>query len=521
MEYFPEESVRKAREIAQLYKDRFTKKGEILAALYDHKFIDAPYGFEDCIKQGRGGHYLHQLKKDADCFSLAGMDYIVARELDDLKPELYWATDMKDVSIGKDPTDSMTANHAFITVAYMGKRYILDRSMSLFGEIKFEEGKAIIKENREGLPQFTERLFSTLTNWSEKDYVEEMEKHQSAEGAKLALSSGQIVDIGGDRVIVQYFPTTNSLSASAFFECISPILEDTVTKCRAYALTSKISEDGNWQIDDGTLSFYSHMGRGWTREQCTLIHNEFKMPYRTAAAYVENLQKANSNSGVKSPIHKLSIFSPTRYFEEKGFSLTGDVTNDNGVDPEGHKKLLEEIVSAAPIHSEPKEAQPDIDRKAAFFSAQQKARSESNPFGMIYGNDQHDEFIVEMINNMQQDYSDKQDLMMDLILAKGGLQKGVSRLEKELAYKFNETTPIDHFRQALMRRKRNVPHFDESVDFALYQMEHPLGSVKVSEEELVEYYKAISHSAMVDLAWVLPNLKLKPFQAGLKKILAK
>jgi hypothetical protein len=188
--------------------------------------------------------------------------------------------------------------------------------------------------------------------------------------------------------------------------------------------------------------------------------------------------------------------------------------------PEEHKRLLEEIIDAAPIHSEPKEAQPHINRSAAYFSAQQRARSEANPLGRVYGPERRDEFILEMVEAVAQDHRAKAESGVNAVLAISGLQNGWKKIERDMACRRNETTQVDVYRHSLLMRKDDIPYFDERIDFALYQREHPLDSIEVSEEELGDYYQAMGHRAMVNLAWLLPKLKLRPFRAGLKKALA-
>ena len=61
---FPEESVKQAREIIDKYKKRTRSKLMQAKMLYEGRFLEIGYGFNESIKSGNCGRYLHEIIKD-------------------------------------------------------------------------------------------------------------------------------------------------------------------------------------------------------------------------------------------------------------------------------------------------------------------------------------------------------------------------------------------------------------------------------------------------------------------------
>ena len=131
---FPQESIDQAKFIAKQYNARYSTAVEKASALFQGKFLEIGYGFDEAIKNGTTGLFLHELKRNTECFSMAGMMYQVAKELS-LKPKIYQAKNMRDLSYGQRAADASTSDHAFISVTINKNEWLLDPNHSIAAKI--------------------------------------------------------------------------------------------------------------------------------------------------------------------------------------------------------------------------------------------------------------------------------------------------------------------------------------------------------------------------------------------------
>ena len=530
MEYFPEESVAKAREIAELYSIRKKSKLGKAILLFAGKFIELNYGFEDAIKSGRCGVFLHEAKLDAECFSLLGIDYLVAREAG-LNPKMYWASGQRNVKPGQRVSETDTGEHGFLVVDVEKRKkpFIVDRSYSLIGPIDMKDNKIVVTNYPIGADdkdsemfygkQQTERYFECLTQLSEKDYVKKMYESRTPEGGKTTLTSGQAIYNLGKRIHLQYLPESHELLASAMYSVSKLIIEENPAKNHHYELQIPLSDDGAWNLDQSTLSLFKTRSFGWMREDHGLIHSVIAMPYQLVEKYVEHLTATTKFFGRKTSPYHLSTNDIVGYFQNRGYSVLGEITKENGVNPREHAALLEEIVSRFPTE-EPEEIRSSIDQAAKYTAICIQNISEDNPHGLVYPEHMRNEFIEEFLEKFHDMVLGKGELVYQVLVAeakiKGNLKKSQRKMTKE-RYGDNELSRF----QGQLSNKRKFPHdFDQEIDFAIFQRDNPRDIIEATDEERRLYYQVQTHTRLLYGLFVLPRLQLKTYQRGLQRILA-
>ena len=520
---FPQETVDKARAIAHEYSIRDKSKLNQAKRLFDGEFLHINYGFEDAIRQGRCGHYLHQVQRDADCFSLAGINYIIAKEAG-LKPRIWWVTEMRDVFQEDKSDDQPISDHSFITVEAKGKTYLNDPFYSTFAEIKFEPGRIIIfgKDDLYGKIIRT-RLYKTMKEIGEEEYVEMMDRHQSPEYGKEVLRAGQVVHNFGKRVALQLLPQ-DELASAAIYSVDTPLYEKTPNIEEVYMLKGGVHKDGTWKYEDGEVVTYFAKSAGWLLEQHQLKHMQIVLPYSAVMSYIENLRQASEFSGRRTPLHRLYSKNKLLYFRERGFSVTGEITKENGVDAKKHQQLLEEIVNNGLVSfgREPEEAMPFIHQYSSYTAQNIAAMCEANPHGFVYSEDMRSNFIEQSLEPTGALFEEGGRKIWGVILAKSGLASGLKEKQRDLIrYKFNtKDNFIEKFAGALRERRDNIHAFEGVIDFALFQRDNPMGKITATGEEQMQTYRHIVHTRMIDLSKILRVLEVRQFQHGLKKILA-
>jgi len=261
---FPEESISRARELAQLYKRRDKSKFQSAAQLYEGHFLEIGYGFNEAIKAGNCGRYLHEIVKEADCFTKAGVLYLVAREAG-LKPELFYAENMKNVGEGRDSRYVAGSSHAFITVEVKkGERQLIDPQMKGFGIVTIDPDKHEMKIYNKGCGEIKHRHYTQLRLISEEEYLKDIEEKRKPGGGRVALSATQCVHgAGNTRVYLTFNPEEQTLRSSIRRHQIL-IAEEPYERLNVIDLSTKVGPNGEFDFDQGMLSFFQATAAEWT-----------------------------------------------------------------------------------------------------------------------------------------------------------------------------------------------------------------------------------------------------------------
>ena len=518
---FPDETINRAGEIARLYKDRGMRRNTWQLRLRTNQFIELGYGFRECLLTGNGGLYLHEAKREVDCFSRAGVDYIVAKELG-LEPIIYWASDMKDVEEGDIEAEQFMAEHAFISLELYGKQILHDYLLKMYGEMEILDGKIIVtqKKKDEITTVINERKFSTLRVMDEHDYVEEMERRRAPGGTKLALTYAQAIRHKGLRLSLQYIPTSNKLVSFLERKIDPNMVEESQRNADIFELTAPVGDDGTWHLDQAVVSAFFAQHGGWRSDQHGLVHCKMNFPYRLVSEYIQNLATAASSFGRKGPIEDIRSHHISKYYLDRGFSFLGEITKENSVNQLAHSKLLDEIVDLISIDGEPTEAQAAIDQAAVYVAQKIAAVSESNPMGLRYSQADIDEFVKDHLPLIHEFHKIATDINFERIMAQAKLRPNLKKYDKAFWYILKQKKKVDKFSRILQERRDSIDAFNREIDFAMFQTLYPMGSITATDEERMILYKAFAHNYMVSLSQVLPALEVRKYQPALKRVLA-
>jgi len=514
---FPEESLEMARKIAEQYRIRKKTSLGRMEMLYNRAFLHIDYGFDDAIRSGKTMLFLHEVKSSCDCDSYAGILYIIAKELR-LKPKIYSAYGLRDVKLGESVDDAFSANHTFIT-AQLGKdTYMLDPFLGVFGKAKIDGNKITVIYDDNGHKEHTERVSNMLSEMSEDEYLQRFYKTR-AEGGREALSIGRAVHSHSIRITLEYLTDTEQLASFISFGTGEAILDKGYSLHRTPCLKAPVTKDGKWHTEDGELHIFSSSNTGWTLSQFDNVHDEIKMPFALAKEYVKNLHMALHNSGRKSNPHYIRTHNLWKYFFDRGFSETGDIIKDNGIDKVQHDKLNKEISKYLPSNI-PSHILPYINQMAVFYSNRHELRTPNLKWPHIYSPIEHTNFIEEYTNLVQGDMHTRANIVFQDLMAKAGFIPNANKWDQALQRHIHGENPIISFRYLLLNRKKSTELFDMDVDLALFQKEHPAGTVNATPEELNYFYRRKIFQDMISISLTDKSLEIQDKRKGLERLLA-
>lgn len=268
---FPEQSIRQAREIAEKYARRTKSKLEKAANLYDGYFFHIQYGFDEPVKEGNCGRFLHEIKKSTDCFTQAGVLYLIAREAG-LKPRIWSAIEMKDVEEGERLEDEAPSTHTFISVVVGNQRgkekiYLVDPLMHLFGVAKVDDKNHVMKVYNKHWRKVAYRHYGSLFEFTEQDYLAKVQELRNPGGGRVALSSTKTVSAAGkNRIYLTFLPQTSELKSSLNLE-VAKFDEDDFRKYLVIDLVTPVSDKGDFDFSKGRFLFYYASAIGFDRHE--------------------------------------------------------------------------------------------------------------------------------------------------------------------------------------------------------------------------------------------------------------
>ncbi|MCB1160574.1 MAG: hypothetical protein KDK45_23950, partial [Leptospiraceae bacterium] len=469
---FPQASVDRAREIAHLYSMRNQTKWGKSIFLYEGKFLELHYGFGDAIKRGVCGTYLHEAQREVDCFSNAGILYLVARETG-LNPRIYWATNMHDYEIGEEERGGEEfADHAFITVQANRKELVLDRNYNLFGVVESKALEWII--SKEGKKEKeVKRKFSAIRELEEEEYLALMEKNRKAENGKNVLRGGQKVHSRGKRVTLQYFPEKRELAVFIPTIYFPRLNEDALEGSETYvrALCSNIGNNGRILDEEATYRTFRCTSSAWTLDQFNGVFRDIELPVELVKEYIEHLRIAALHFGRKTLLEKYSTKDQILYFGKLGFSSDGKITKENGVNKKKHRQLLERIYSHFPLNKEPEYARDQVNNAAVYSHGREKAKSEKNPNGYLYTSTEHEREIAELLELVEEDIRTKFEVLLEHIKTEAGYLKGIKQMNRRVEYILRKKGTAERFRALLPERRKDPTYFYGTIDEYLFYKE--------------------------------------------------
>ena len=391
---FPNKSINLANEIVSKYRKRTNSKLEIAAHIYHKKFHEIDYGFDEAIKDGNCGKYLHELVKQGDCFVWAGAAYLLAKQAG-LNPIFYEATGMKDVEEGQDPDKKSQVDHCFITVEIgKNKTQIIDNNLNVFGIATFNSDKHEIKIYNKTDDAIWTRKYDSLDRLSEQDYLKKLEQARTPSGGRNALSCGQkISPIKGRSTLVTYLSKNHSLKTSLHFNnCL--YFKDTPNQATIIDLKTPIMHNGLFNINQGKFSFYNAANSGWSS------HNQPQEPleisFKDANKIWKIWQSAVHLDGRKSPVYDMSPDLLENSLIKLGFNDFFELTSGSkaekileyGTFSKEYQEFLKSLNSTIASYL-PKAQAHEITnrvllRNAQFIKQREKAKSKTNPQGLLF-----------------------------------------------------------------------------------------------------------------------------------------
>ena len=537
MKDFPQESIEQARWVVDKYRRRTKSKLETAAHLHENYFVHINYGFSEAIKKGNCGLYFHEIDKECDCFTYLGVSYLIAREAS-LAPKMWWAIGIKDVGEGEDTSEKRALDHGFITAEVgKGKILLLDRQMNLYGFAKFDTKHNIIKVYEKQNRTITYRHYQHLSELSQEEFLEKLEKSRSSEGGRIALSTTQRVKGARKReVYLSYTPETHKLKSSIRFPVVN-FGPEPYNKALIIDLETDVNKNGTYDFRNGNLSVYYASMDGWAE------HENPQAPIITPVRNAEKLWKIWDylmiETGRKSRVRG-NAFKLIEEIKEAGF-------DDNFIIKPGSKasksirtnsleKILEEVqkTQEKAINSYVSEVGKDaisyksLLRHTHYIKASDKAKSR-NPKGFVYSEKEHLSLLEKEFENYKQVTWRFFNAVIEQMRVRVGLKRGsLYHVDRKYQTTFAQETANTRYLGVMgsLYNSRFPLAFHIAADRELFtrQFELDKTSVKKLEKDLTkkDIKRASQHRLfewLVGAYVVKESLFLASYKKGLQKIL--
>lgn len=535
---FPQESIDQARDIVKKYRDRDSSKKGLAKQLYRGDFIELQYGFSESIKSGNCGRFFHEVKKEVECYTMAGVLYLIAREAD-LEPKIYSAIDMKDIKEGAE-SDKGTADHAFISVKLnKNEEYLIDPQYTAWGKItsRPEKNQIEIYDNVGGTMIF--RDYALLTNLTEKEYLKKLMENRSPRGGRITLASTQVLrGIDGIRVFTTYLPETKELKTAIDFGHVL-FGPEPYKKAFVKELKTFVNEDGSFDLEKGTFSLYNVKGTGWTEHNTPQVPFVFKMEdAKFLWSFWEDILK---ESGRRSPPHTMLHSKLFDKILRLGVRTDFGIAQDSFAEKIAKQKNLENILQETQkwshriVNDFVKETKQDeISYRVLLADSQatkirDQSRSDKNPHGLVYTKQEH----IDLLEKELQSYMGSVKLYFDSLekqlrvacgLKKGKTYKARREHNKRYEGVMKETVYFDEMKAA--------NSLDFPFTFNLYADSYIIGkkfdaeNLSISELEKGLTKKDVFRGAQEQFFlhffsafFKKEHLLLKQYKKGLQKIL--
>jgi len=426
---FPKESVEQARDVVSKYRKRYADKKNMAHQLHAGKFLEIYYGFTDALKSGNCGRYLHEIERDADCFTMAGALYLVAREAN-LQPKLYLAQRVDDQHEGELNEGSLLADHTFLTVSIgKNKEYLVDPFMGAFGKTTFNPNRNRITIYDPDSRRLIERDYASIQELTEQDYLERLEKNRTSEGGRIALSCTQKV-IGPKKIrtSVNFSPENNEIKSSLIFPKSS--FRKKPYQHKIYDLATKVNDDGTFDFNQGTLSFYNAEKAGWSEH----IGPSTPLRYSTqdALQFSNAISKIIKQTGRKSPIDFVGRYKLTNKLKVAGLNNDFSINSNSIAESVLDNQEIYQIKDSQQMCVEDylKRIQGDglafknLLQKTRYLMASDNAKSFSNPEGFVFTKEEHQRLIQESFQDYEKATMDVSEASIRAMAVRAKLSNG-------------------------------------------------------------------------------------------------
>jgi hypothetical protein len=537
---FPRETIKLAREIGRKYRARDKSKLKQAKCLYNGEFYHIRYGFSEGLRNGNYAMFLHEIKKEAECFALAGaVLYPLAKEIG-LKPKLVRMYGMQDLADGQDPDDKMICDHSFI-ICDLGKRQqVVDTFMSAFGKARFVPGKNVLEIYNAKDGTLIKRSFAHMQVMSEQEFLKEFEKASTPEGARHALAETQRVHGAKWQVFVTYFPETSEIRTQLRFSR-GAAREEPRNKNTLVDLITKVNEDGTYDFNEGRFEFYNAAGFDWANAKDPQV--PLVCPVALAQKIWPVWEAIVKSTGRKSRIGKMNIIRLGDILYTSGFqeSFT-PVPGSKAARIISRKKLQGNIRAfkrgVGKVLSDYVERVKEDEYSFKLFlrschraKASDATRSKKNPWGFIFSDEEHLAYLQEAFEGYKEHLKQLfEDYHTDAAI-RAKLKKG-SNFHQDRVINA-KSAKIDRdlacFRNMVGHRRNYYPQiFAQSADMALFD-----DQIDVDNKSVEELLKGLSKKDLIRgaemrlFAWLINALRDKDtsflgrFKSGLQKMLGR
>lgn len=510
---FPQETVEQARQIGRLLDLRYQRNASKAFALYEGNFLHIQYGFDDAVRKGRCGTFLHEVERTAECFSLAGILYIVAREMN-MDPRMFYALGMKDVVEGGDPGKYGMYDHAFITVGLGKDRFIIDPYFGRFGKVRHNETSHVLQVV-DG-QKITNRSYAYLHNLSEEEYVAILEKNRAPGGGRLALASSQQVQNGKYAVHLEF--SDDTLRSSGVFRRFQENADPEATR-EIYCLQAPVLRNGEVRLEEGVFSHCMARNAGWKRSHYDGVINEFHLPASMVLTYLRHMETVGKNSGRVTPLRTASVRRMEEILSQCGMDRFGNLVAENGVDKRDHGAVLDAIDASFETRQSDELSLHHLDRRALYLRHSMELTTPQNPRGFLYTAEEHLALSDSFIDNLAQQNAElisSKKIAFKALTRKGSARKCMRQLHI-LDAQYEEQ---QHVVGGLIEtRQIHENTFRFLIDWQLFTQKTPLGSANVTDAERRLEYRRFFHELMLPGLRVIPALQVKKHRKGLQRIL--
>ncbi len=436
---FPEQSVQEARGIVEKLRRRTSSRLELAAKIYDGNFLDIGYGYDEIIKTGTPGRYLHEMSKNTDCFTMAGsVVYLVAREAR-LEPQIWAAIGMKDVKEGEEVGDKAPVTHTFVTCVTgtrAGKKLlqIVDPFMGQFGSAKFDRKRHVIEIYNKKNRVITYRHYGLLEQMSEQEYLKRLEQSRGTGGGRIALATTKgVYTLRGNRVLITFFPQAEELKSSVSLSVASLEKRDS-SKNLVFDLITPVSDDGKFDFNSGRLEMYFTSALGWDTHENPQIPLGF--PASDALKLWRIWGAVASAAGRRSSITRMNAHRLEYMMRGAGFDDAFEVRKGSEAEEVIRRNhLKQEIVqvqksqekSVGEFVGKCKEDEltyMSLLRTAHVVKASDRVRSLENPFGFVFSDEERLNLLRQEFRNYQRLTAHHFRRVIDEMAVRIGLAKG-------------------------------------------------------------------------------------------------
>lgn len=534
---FPQQSIDKARAIASEYKQRSRSKLELALRLYKNQFLQFAYGINESLRQGRIGSYLHEIKKEADCFTFVGCYYLIARELG-LKPKMYSVSGMKDLEEGIDSSDSGSFDHSFITFEYGKEIHVLDPTLEIFGKAKFFPNENRIQIYNQLSEKLFQRTYNCLHEMSEEEYISKLEKNRSVGGGRVALQTTRKIrnEENRSRDIYLTFLPPDKLRSSIHLNSIQ-FFPEPYNICSILDLSTKVNDNGQFDFNEGKLSFYHVMRERWDEHQGAQIPVEFSV--KNAQKILDIWKEIVRRTGKRKSLKCMNIFKLNDLLLNSGFldnftiqegSLASKVISDLG---NGYLDFMEEEKSITNDFIE-KAKKHEITyrvllRDAHYCKKIDVAKTKDNPRGLIFSEEQR----IDLLKQAFREYKNQtkkiyrlaiENAKTNLELKKGSRYHQSRKMQRQFEMSNGR---LKYFHHMSTLRKSSFPFaFHEVADESLFREGFDInGTIEkleqgISEEDLKRASKRKLFYGIIDFGAHREILFMASYHQGLEKILS-